>query len=141
MRNYVLDANALLVFLVERPGAARVQKLLRAASRQGSPVYMSAVNWGEVIYVLRKLRGEIEARNLSRNAEQLPITVLAADRERATKAGELKIIHGLGYADCFAAGLAIELAATLVTADPEFQKIGKKLKIEFLSRHEPASGN
>jgi predicted nucleic acid-binding protein len=42
----------------------------------------------------------------------------------------------LGYADAFAAELAIEHGAWLVTADPEFAKVGKSLAVYPLPRHE-----
>ena len=83
------------------------------------------------------MRGEVEAKRLIRKVEQLPVTVVPVDRERAALAGELKVVHGLGYADSFAASLALELRATLVTADSDFRKVGNKLKVEFLPRHEP----
>ncbi len=66
----------------------------------------------------------------------MPITVIAVDRERATRAGALKQKHGLGYADALAAELAIEQGAWLVTADPEFSKVGKGLSIYSLPRYE-----
>jgi predicted nucleic acid-binding protein len=44
--------------------------------------------------------------------------------------------HGLGYTDAFAAELAIERDALLVTADPEFAKVGKALSLYSLPRHE-----
>ncbi len=66
----------------------------------------------------------------------MPITVIAVDRERATRAGALKQRHGLGYADALAAELAIERGAWLVTADPEFAKIGKGLSVYPLPRYE-----
>jgi predicted nucleic acid-binding protein len=94
------------------------------------------VNWGEVFYALWRVRVEVEARRLMRRVEELPVTVVPVDRERATLAGELKMAHGLGYADSFAASLALELRATLITADPDFRKVGSKLKVEFLPRHE-----
>jgi predicted nucleic acid-binding protein len=47
----------------------------------------------------------------------------------------LKQKHGLGYADAFAAELAIERGAWLVTADPEFSKAGKALAVYSLPRH------
>lgn len=136
MRNYVLDASALMIFLLDRPGAQRVARILQLAKGSEFRARMSAVNWGEVVYSLRKIRGEAEAKRLILRVEQLPMTVASADQERATRAGELKAVHGLGYADSFAAGLAMELGATLVTADPEFQKLGKKLSVAFLPRHE-----
>lgn len=141
MKKYVLDANALLILLVDRPGAQRITRLLEQAKRQGLRVFLSAVNWGEVFYSLWKVRGEVEARRLIRRVEELPVTVVPVDRERATLAGELKMVHGLGYADSFAASLALELRATLVTADPDFRKVGGKLKVEFLPRHESPSHN
>jgi predicted nucleic acid-binding protein len=42
----------------------------------------------------------------------------------------------LGYADAFAAELAIERGALLVTADPEFSKVGKALSVYSLPRYE-----
>jgi predicted nucleic acid-binding protein len=139
LRSYVLDANALLVMLIDRPGAHRITRLLEQAKRQGLRLYMSAVNWGEVVYSLWRLRGAVEAKRLIRRVEQLPVTVVPVDRERAALAGELKVVHGLGYADSFAASLALEFRATLVTADPDFRKVGNKLKVEFLPRHETSN--
>jgi len=136
LKRYVLDANALLVLLNDRPGASRVARMLEQAKRQGLRVFISAVNWGEVVYSLWKSRGEAEAKGLIRKIEELPVTVVPVDRERAALAGELKVVHALGYADSFAASLALELRATLITADPDFRKVGSKLKVEFLPRHE-----
>jgi len=136
VKKYVLDANALLVLLIDRPGAHRMTRLLEQAKRQGLRLFLSAVNWGEVFYSLWRVRGEAEARRLILRIEELPVTVIPVDRERATLAGELKMVHGLGYADSFAASLALELRATLITADPDFRRVGNKLKIEFLPRHE-----
>jgi predicted nucleic acid-binding protein len=66
----------------------------------------------------------------------MPIAVIGVDRERATRAGTLKQRHGLGYADAFAAELAMERGAWLVTADAEFAKVGKGLSIYSLPRYE-----
>jgi predicted nucleic acid-binding protein len=133
----VLDANALSGFFEDREGtAAKIEKLLSEALRQGWPLLMSAVNWGEVFYVAWRLRGEAYALQTEARLRELPIAVIAADRERASRAGALKQKHGLGYADAFAAELAIERGAWLVTADPEFQKVGKALAVYPLPRHE-----
>ena len=97
---------------------------------------MSAVNWGEVFYMEWRYRGEGMAREAERTLQQMPIAVIPADRERATRAGTLKQRHGLGYADAFAAELAMERGAWLVTADPEFSRVGKGLSVYSLPRHE-----
>jgi predicted nucleic acid-binding protein len=51
---------------------------------------------------------------------ELPLAFIGVDRDRATRAAPLQPKHNLGYADAFAAELAIEHGAGLVTADPEF---------------------
>lgn len=136
-RRYVLDANALSGFFEDREGTAgKVEKLLSQALRQGSPLLMSAVNWGEVFYIAWRRYGEVHAQQAEARLRELPIAVISADRERATRAGGLKQKHGLGYADAFAAELAIERGAWLVTGDPEFAKIGKDLSVYSLPRHQ-----
>jgi predicted nucleic acid-binding protein len=136
-RRYVLDANALIGFLEDRRGAAeKVRRLIGDAFRQERPLLMSAVNWGEVFYMEWRHHGEIKAREVEANLRRLPITVIPADLDRATRAAALKQKHALGYADAFAAELAIERGAWLVTADPEFSKMGKALSVYPLPRHE-----
>jgi len=136
-RRYVLDANALVGFFEDRPFTARrVQHLLEGALREDTPLLMSAVNWGEVFYIAWRRHGEAKAREAETKLQQLPIAVMGVDRERASRAGALQQRHGLGYADAFAAELAIERGAWLVTADPEFAKVGKGLSIYSLPRYE-----
>jgi predicted nucleic acid-binding protein len=137
VRRHVLDANALIGFFEDRVGAsARVRHLLEESLRNDVPLLMSAVNWGEVFYMEWRYRGEAKAYEAEARLRQLPIAVIAVDQERATRVGALKQKHGLAYADAFAAELAIERGAWLVTADPEFAKIGKALSILPLPRHE-----
>jgi len=136
-RLFVLDANALISLLEDRAVAAtRVRALIAEASRNQLPVLLSAVNWGEVFYIAWRLHGEAQAREAAAKLRQLPITVVAADLERATRAAALKQKHNLGYADAFAAELAMERRALLVTADPEFARVGKSLSVYTLQRHE-----
>lgn len=52
------------------------------------------------------------------------------------KGRRFKQKHRVGYADAFAAELAIERGACLATANPEFSKIGQALSIYSLPRHE-----
>lgn len=133
----MLDANALIGFLEGRRGAAeKIRHLLGEALRQDVPLLMSAVNWGEVFYIAWRRHGEAKAHEAEMKLQQLPIAVIGVDRERATRAATLKQKHGLGYADAFAAELAIERGAWLVTADPEFSRIGKGLSVYSLPRHE-----
>jgi predicted nucleic acid-binding protein len=136
-RRYVLDANALIGFFEDRQRfAEKVRQLLGEALRQDLPLLISAVNWGEVFYIAWRRHGEEKAREAEARLQRMPIAVIAVDRERASRAGTLKEKHGLGYADAFAAELAIERGAWLVTADPEFSKVGKGLSVYSLPRYE-----
>jgi predicted nucleic acid-binding protein len=135
-RRYVLDANALVGLFEDREGtAARVERLLQEGQRQNAPLLMSTVTWGEVFYIVWKRHGENQARATQTTVSDMPIVLVGVDFDRATRAAAFKQNHKLGYADCFAAELAIERGAWLVTADPEFAKIGKALLIYSLPRY------
>lgn len=136
-RRYVLDANALVGLFEDRKGtAARIERLLEQALREDRPLLMSAVTWGEVLYVTWRRHGEETARDAETRMREMPLAVIAADRDRASRAAALKQKHNLGYADAFAAELALERNAWLVTADPEFSKVGSTLSLYSLPRHE-----
>jgi predicted nucleic acid-binding protein len=136
MRRYVLDANALIGFFEGRETTGgKVRQIISEAIRLELPLFMSAVNWGEVFYMEWRYHGEIKAREVEAYLHRLPIAVIAVDLERATRAATLKQKHNLGYADSFAAELAMERSAWLVTADPEFTKLGKTLSVYSLPRH------
>lgn len=136
-RRYVLDANALIAFFEDRAVAAgKVERLVAEALRHDLPLLMSAVNWGEVFYTAWRRHGEAHARLSDARLLEMPIAVIGVDRDRATRAASLKQKHSLGYADAFAAELAIERGAWLVTADLEFSKLGKTLSLYSLPRYE-----
>jgi len=116
--------------------ADKVEQLLQTALSSDIPLLISAVNWGEVFYIEWKYRGEAGAREAAARVKEMPITVIPVDFDRATRAAALKQKHNLAYADSFAAELAIERNAWLVTADPEFSKLGKMLSTYILPRHQ-----
>lgn len=136
-RRYVLDANALVSLLENRAiAAARVRHLLMEADRNDRPLLLSSINWGEVFYITWRLHGEEQALATEFQLQQLPLEVVPIDRDRATRAATLKQKHNLGYADSFAAELAIDEKAWLVTADPDFGKLGRALSVYPLPRYE-----
>ena len=134
MKHYVLDANAIIRYLTEGPGIERLDTLYDRARRGEIHLWMSVINRGEALYSLAKRSGMLEAiealRILAHFVESVPVS-----EEHADGAATFKFMYKLGCADCFAAHLAIRLGATLVTADPEFAKLGKQLKILALPRH------
>jgi predicted nucleic acid-binding protein len=134
MKDYVLDANALVRLFRNTPGADTVDHLIRQAKSGRAQLSISAVNLTEVLYVLARFFGQEKALQCVEKARRVAYPV-SVDEQIAVDTGILRIRYKLGLADCFATELAMRTGATLVTADPEFAKLGKKLKILALPRH------
>jgi predicted nucleic acid-binding protein len=134
VKKYVLDANAALRFLMDQPGADRVDKLFQSASRFEAQLFISVVNRGEVLYTLARRAGIREAESALQKLSPCVESVEVSEAD-ANAAALLKLHYKLGFADCFAAELAMRKNATLVTADPEFARLGKRLKLLALPRH------
>jgi predicted nucleic acid-binding protein len=130
---YVLDASALLDLLVNGPGAERVERLLKEV-QPATPLLVSAVNWGEVFYISWQRHGEESARQTLADLLQLPIRVVPVDVPQVLKAVELKAVHKIPYADCFAAALATLNQAALVTSDRDFEKLGRRFPVLWIAR-------
>ncbi len=96
---------------------------------------ISAVNMGEVYYIFYRSKGEEKAQRTMSELLRLPIAVVPVDLPQALKAGELKALHKIPYVDCIAAALAIQNHATLVTADRDFEKLGRRFPITWLPQH------
>lgn len=128
----VLDAYALAVYFEKEPGYEQVQTLLAHAASTGHPLYISAVNWGEVYYVTHRVHGRDAAEQVARVIETFPIEVVPVDLAMARQAAVYKATHKLSYADCFAAALAKLKRATLLTGDREFKSLESEIKILWL---------
>lgn len=134
MKEYVLDANALVRLFRNQDGAAKIQELLIQTDKKQVLLCISVVNLAEVLYVFTRYSSLEEARKAIRKVQGLVVFV-SPDTEQALAAAELRSRYKLGLADCFAAELAMRTGAMLVTADPEFDKLGKQLKVLALPRH------
>jgi ribonuclease VapC len=66
------------------------------------------------------------------NFVRLPITIVLPDDALISKASELKAQYPISYADCFAAATALIHNASLLTGDPEFQKLMKVVPVDWL---------
>jgi predicted nucleic acid-binding protein len=135
MKDFVLDANALVRLFRNQDGAAKIQDLLIQADKKQVSLRISVVNLAEVLYVFSRYSTLEKARTAIQKVRSL-VEFASPDTEQALAAAELRFIYKLGLADCFAAELAMSTGATLVTADPEFAKLGKQLKILALPQHE-----
>jgi len=133
-KTYVLDANAVLDFVEDGPGGERVERLLTDARHRNTPMLISVLTWGEVFYYAWQERGEESARRTLADLSRLPLEVIPVDLPQVLKAAELKTRHKIPYVDCVAAALAVLWQAVLVTADRDFEKLGRHFPILWISR-------
>lgn len=132
MRTYVLDASGLIAVLIKTPGALKVNELLKDALRGHCRILMSSVNYGEVYGKILRDHGQDDARRTISRTSALPIMLHEATTLRCFRAAEIKATYKLYYADAFAAALALEHKATLVTCDSDFRRLGHGFPILWL---------
>lgn len=58
--------------------------------------------------------------------------ISAVTRPLALQAAHLKARHRMPSADCFAAALAVELQASVITGDPEFHSVEQQILVVWL---------
>lgn len=133
MKRYALDTSALIAFFQDEPGAAKVQELLTEARQAEHPLLLSVVNWGELYYVAWQRMGEAAAQQRVQEIARLPIELVDVDRETALLAATLKAQHKLPYTDGFAAALAMQRKAVVVTADRHFARVEKQMGMLWLN--------
>ena len=133
MKRIVLDSSALMTFFENRPGAEKVEELLQLAIDGKRELYMSVVNWGEVYHSVWRAKGPGVALKVLADIAQLPIELVDADYALAKLAAEFRAQHKLPYVDGFAAALAAQRKAALLTSDSDFSHVEKKLDILWAS--------
>ena len=130
---YVLDSWAVMAYLEDEISAQKVADLIGDAHEHGIPLLMSVVNAGEVWYILAREVSEAEADKALHELRQLGIEFQDVDMKLARLAGGFKAKHRMSYADCFAAALAKEHKAELVTGDKEFKQVESEIHVWWLT--------
>jgi len=127
-----LDSHALLRLLRDEPGAETVSQLLEKASQRDQAVHMTEVNYAEVQYIIRRKDGDAVWAAIAGELRAAPIEFHPATRSLADLAAGFKARFRLSLADAFAAALAKDMKAELVTGDPEFKALEKEIRIQWL---------
>ena len=128
----VLDSHALLALLRDEPGGETVTQILERAGQRDQPVHMTEVNYAEVQYMIRRKDGAAAWATIAGELKAAPIEFHPADRRLADTAADFKARFKISLADAFAAALAKEKKAELVTGDPEFKALAKEITINWL---------
>jgi predicted nucleic acid-binding protein len=128
----VLDSFALIAYFRDEAGAETVENLLVFASKKDVPLHMTDVNYAEVKYSIMKRDGIEAWKEASKILHGLPIDFHSTTRAMADTAAEFKARFKMSLADAFAAALAKDKKAELITGDPEFKALEKEIKISWL---------
>ena len=128
----VLDSHALMAFFRGEEAGVLVKDMLYKAASADRPLHMTEMNYAEVKYMLVRKDGVQAWKQAADILTSLPIEFHPADRRLADLAADFKSRHKISLADDFAAALARERKAEIVTGDPEFKSLEKEIKINWL---------
>jgi len=105
-----------------------VEKALRETAAGKAEGFLSVINWGEVYDTVMREVGLEKAELLA----IYPLQITAADQPLTKLAAQFKGRHRIAYAACFAAALAKQEKAVVLTGDPEFWLLEKEIKVSWL---------
>ncbi|MCL4511760.1 MAG: type II toxin-antitoxin system VapC family toxin [Bacteroidetes bacterium] len=132
MKTTVLDSYAVISYLQQQEGYQEVATIFDECAAKDREVFLSIINWGEVIYQAIRRGGETRAKLAEDAMAALPIQLVEANKELTHQAAVLKASNKMSYADCFAAALAVKKKGELVTGDSEFKQVEKQVKVRWI---------
>jgi ribonuclease VapC len=128
----LFDSHALLKLFQREAGYEKVVRLLEQARRSGVPMYLNAINLGEIVYSTKRAFGDQKKIEVLAHIERLGLTELPVPNDLVFRAAEFKAGFSLSFADCFALASAVEHGAVLITGDPEFRAVEHLVKIAWV---------
>ena len=136
MTDYVLDTFALTGYVQNEPAAVRVHELFLAAESGQCRLMMTTVNLGESLYIAYRRGGPAALVSLLNLVPDLPVLMINIDVSLAVVASRIKAVLPISFGDCFASALALEQRSTVLTGDPDFQRVAHLIPIEWLPQTE-----
>jgi predicted nucleic acid-binding protein len=128
----VFDSWAILAYVQAEPAGARVKSLLIEVAEVRRPLWMSNINLGEVWYLIARRNSNAYANQQLAELAQIGIERIDIDWPMVLQAADYKSRHKISYADAFAAALAKQRNAELVTGDREFRALESEIKIHWV---------
>lgn len=125
----VLDSWAVIAYLEDEPAGQQIAQLISSAHASDVPVMMTVVNVGEVWYIIAREVSEEDANSSVKQLRDLRIQFVEADWELTLAAARFKSKNKMSYADCFAAALAQNKKADLITGDKEFKSVEDQIAV------------
>lgn len=131
---YVVDSWAIMALIKKEASHARVREILDLAKNKSIDLSMSFINLAEVYYSLCQDFDPLKAEGTIALLQKVPIAFFSATNNRVMRAAQVKADYAIAFGDCFTIQLALEKKAPILTGDPEFKKVEKLVKIEWLSK-------
>ncbi len=128
----VLDSYALMAYFEDEPGADLVRELILKAEENRINLLMSVVNLGEVWYSIARTNSHEIADQYIGEIRGMAIEIVDVEWQLTRQAAAFKVNGNISYGDCFAAALAKNRKAELVTGDKEFKPLDGEIKISWL---------
>jgi ribonuclease VapC len=132
MTTLVLDTFAVVAYMNLEEGYQTVIELLTAADAGQCELLMSSVNACEVLYVALREEGPEAMDRADAQLRSFPVRLVSADMNLASQAARFKATRKMSLADCFAAALAKQHEAEVVTGDPEFAAVEDDITVRWL---------
>jgi predicted nucleic acid-binding protein len=127
----VFDSWAILAYAQDEPAADQVENLLVDSARLNNG-WISSMNLGEVWYTLARRRSRDLADQQLATLAEIGLARVDIDWPMVMQAASYKSRHKISYVDAFAAALAKQRDAELVTGDPEFRTLASEISIHWL---------
>ncbi|MEW6701611.1 MAG: type II toxin-antitoxin system VapC family toxin [Bacteroidota bacterium] len=132
MKKYVIDSYALIAYAEGEKGADEVAELLKDSLHEKAEIFLCVINWGEMYYISLREGGKERAELYKSMFARYPVVIVDANKELTLQAAKYKAHHKISYADAFAAALAKNRKAVLVTGDKEFKSLEGEIKISWI---------
>lgn len=131
-KRYLLDTSAILALRGDEPGADDVESILRKSESGEAEVYVSFMSYMEAYYRIWRLEGEESAKRMYAELLSLPVFRIDVNDGILLRAGAIKANYRLSVADSWIIASAMEIKASLVHKDPEFEQVEDIVSLIFL---------
>lgn len=134
MKKIVFDSYALIAMFRQEPGYELIRDLLVKIANEESEGYITAINVGEIYYMISRKSSTKIAEIAIAAVKQMPLDIIEPDLKMCLDAATIKAKNSLSYADAFAAALTINKKATLITGDREFKALADvtNFKVQYM---------
>lgn len=127
----VFDSWAVIALFQNEASAESVKHLLADSARLNN-AWISSVNLGEAWYMLVRKHSIELADYAIAELDRIGLARVDIDWPMVMQAASYKSRYKISYADAFAAALAKQRNAELVTGDPEFRTLASEISIHWL---------